>query len=84
MPDHHVTNDLLALSLHPLFRGPRGRNGDRQQQNRAEDRNGDILRRRPGRKGISSLAFGDRTPLRSRIPVSQDLRSGFLPHSTVV
>jgi error-prone DNA polymerase len=25
MPDHHVTNDLLALSLHPLFRGPRGR-----------------------------------------------------------
>jgi hypothetical protein len=26
---------------------------------------------------VSSLAFGDRTPLRSRIPVSRDLRSGF-------
>jgi hypothetical protein len=26
---------------------------------------------------VSSLAFGDRRPLRSRIPVSRDLRSGF-------
>jgi hypothetical protein len=29
LPNHHVINDLLPLSLHPLFRGPRGRNGDR-------------------------------------------------------
>jgi hypothetical protein len=33
---------------------------------------------------VSSLAFGDRTPLRSRISVSRDLRSGFQPHSAVV
>jgi len=31
-PNHHVINDLLALSLHPLFRGPRGWDRDRQQE----------------------------------------------------
>jgi hypothetical protein len=43
MPNHHVTNDLLTLPLHPLFRGPDRRDRDRQQEYRAEDGDNDIL-----------------------------------------
>jgi hypothetical protein len=32
VPNCHVTNDLLALPLHPLFGGPRGGDRDRQQE----------------------------------------------------
>lgn len=31
-PNRHVIDDLLALPLHPLFRGPRGGDRDRQQE----------------------------------------------------
>jgi hypothetical protein len=48
-PNHHVTNDLLTLPVYPLFRGPRGRNGDRQQEYRTEDGDSNILRGRPRR-----------------------------------
>jgi hypothetical protein len=31
-PNRHVINDLLTRPLHPFFRGPSGRDGDRQHQ----------------------------------------------------
>jgi hypothetical protein len=53
-PNHHVINDLLALPLHPLFRGPRGRDSDRQQEYRAEEGDSNILRCRPRRIDVGS------------------------------
>jgi hypothetical protein len=43
-PNHHVTNEFLTLPIHPLFHGPERRDGDRQQEYRAEDGDSDILR----------------------------------------
>jgi hypothetical protein len=51
---NHVISDFLALSLHPLFRRPRGRNGNRQQEDRAEDGDRNALRRRPRRIDVGS------------------------------
>ena len=47
LPPDHPVHDLMTLPLNPLFRCPRGRHRDGQQQARANDIHGHLANRGP-------------------------------------
>jgi hypothetical protein len=56
LPPDHSIHDLMTLPLNPLFRSPRGRHGDGQQQARANKIQGYLSNR--GRRSSDRMGSG--------------------------